>query len=261
VTGFSAKWLALRADADLRARNTALAARLATHFAGRTGLRILDLGAGSGNNLRATAPGLPKPQTWILADADTNLLQHAAASSPAGSTAELEPIDLSKGTMALISRTRPDLVTASAFLDLCGRAWIEGLAEALATAGSALYAVLSYDGREAWEPASPLDDAALSAFHADQRRDKGLGPALGPDAHAYLAACLTRRGFSVVEGRSDWDLIHPRDAALIDALAQGSAQAISGHLGTDTAAAWLAQRRNAAHVMVGHRDLLAIAPQ
>ncbi len=56
MSGFSADWLALRAGADARARDTGLAERLKSHFAGRSALRVLDLGTGTGANLRATAP-------------------------------------------------------------------------------------------------------------------------------------------------------------------------------------------------------------
>ncbi|MBK0399720.1 class I SAM-dependent methyltransferase [Limibaculum sp. M0105] len=261
MSGFSADWLDLRAPADLRARNTSLAQHLAAHFARHSHLRVLDLGAGSGNNMRATAPLLPAPQHWVLADADDVLLSRAARSLPGRVTAQCEITDLSVDATHLVRRVRPQLVTASAFFDLCGKDFIDRLADALTEARTVLYAVLSYDGREEWEPPSALDEAALAAFHADQRRDKGLGRALGPDAHGYLAQCLADRGFAVEEGRSDWDLAAPADAGLIEALAEGSAGAISDHLGPATAAAWLDAHRHARRVVIGHRDLLAFPPK
>jgi len=259
MSGFSADWLGLRAGADGRARNAALAARLAGHFAERTGgLRIVDLGAGSGNNMAATAPLLGPAQHWVLADADAGLLARARARVPWGATIELQLTDLACGVGALL-RPAPDLVTASAFFDLCGAAWIERFADALAVSGAALYTVLSYDGREVWEPAFAGDAAALSAFHADQRRDKGLGPAMGPDAHDHLARCLAARGYRVEEGPSDWVLETPRDAALIAALAEGSAAAVRPALGR-AAEDWWTVRKGAARVVIGHKDLLALPP-
>src|SRR5690606_5887396 len=170
-----ADWLALRAGADRRARDEGLAARLSAHFAVREGLRVLDLGAGTGAMLAATAPLLPPGQSWRLIDGDAALL--ARVSPPDGVAVERVVADLA-GDMAPLFRPAPDLVTCSAFLDLCGAAWLDRLAAHAAAAGAAVYAALSYDGRERWSPPHPLDAQVLAAFHADQRRDKGLGPAL-----------------------------------------------------------------------------------
>ncbi|MDT8344525.1 MAG: class I SAM-dependent methyltransferase, partial [Thermohalobaculum sp.] len=207
----------------------------------------------------ATAPLLGPGQHWVLADSDAGLLARARVAAPVGVSVELQIADLACGTRALLAPA-PDLVTASAFFDLCGAAWIERFADDLAAAGAALHAVLSYDGRELWLPAAPQDAAALAAFHADQRRDKGLGPALGPDAHAHLARCLAGHGYRVDDAPSDWVLTPPQDAALIAALAEGSAAAIAGALGAEAAGAWLAAHRQAARVVIGHRDLLALPP-
>ncbi len=121
---FSAGWLALRADADARARDAGLAARLSAHFAGREGLRVVDLGAGTGAMLRATAPLLGPGQRWRLVDADAGLL--ARIDAPAGTAAETVVADLA-GDIAPLFDPAPHLVTASAFFDICGAAWIERL--------------------------------------------------------------------------------------------------------------------------------------
>lgn len=256
MSGFSADWLALRAGADARARDPALLARLADH-PGDGPLRILDLGAGTGANLRALAPLIGAPQHWVLADGDAALLQRAAPAG--GATLERRVVDLASGLEALFDPP-PDLVTASALLDLCGAAWLNRLAGCAAACGAVLHAALSYDGREAWEPAHPLDSEVLAAFHADQRRDKGLGPALGPDAHGYLAERLRRRGYRVHAAPSDWRLALPADAALIRALADGTAAAVAHALGGARAGRWRAARAEARGVLIGHRDLLALPP-
>lgn len=256
MSGFSADWLALRAGADARARDPALVARLAAHLEGRA-LRILDLGAGTGASLRALAPVLGARQHWVLADGDPALLDRAGP--VAGATLERRVTDLATGLEALFEPA-PDLVTASALLDLCGAAWLEALAARAAAAGAVVYAALSYDGRAAWAPPHPLDGRVHEAFHADQRRDKGLGPALGPEAHDHLARRLGRLGYRVAEARSDWRLAPPADAALIRALAEGTADAVAARLGARSAADWCAARAEATHVLIGHRDLLAWPP-
>ncbi len=255
MSGFSAGWLALRAGADARARDRGLVARLSAHFAGRGEVRVLDLGAGTGANMRATVPLIAAGQHWILADNDLALLDRAEA--PVGVSVEWRTADLAGGLEALFDPA-PDLVTASAFLDLCGADWLDRLAGLVAASGAALYTVLSYDGREEWVPAHPLDAAVLAAFHADQRRDKGLGASLGPEAHRHLAAALAGQGLEVAEAASDWMLEQPRDGALIAALAEGSSAAVAKVLGTGPAAEWHAARIAARRVIIGHRDLLAL---
>ena len=258
MSGFSADWLALRAGADARARDPGLGARLGAYFAGRGAVRVLDLGAGSGANLRATAPMIAAPQHWLLADHDAALLARAGAAPDA--TIERREVDLA-GDLAGLFDPAPDLVTASALLDLCGADWTGRLAALAAACGAALYVVLSYDGREDWRPPHALDAEVLAAFQADQRRDKGLGPALGPEAHAHLGATLRGHGYRVFEAASDWDLAQPDDAALIAALADGSADAVEDAIGADRAGVWRAARLAARSVTIGHRDLLALPPE
>lgn len=254
MSGFDAGWLALRAPADARARNADLARQVAAHMQGGPAPAILDLGAGTGNNMAALVPLLPAGQRWRLVDSAPDLLARAAP--PPGVHASRVCADLARDLEGLFA-PRPDLVTASALFDLGGADWIDRLVGLLARQCCPLYAVLTYDGRARWVPAHPLDAAALDAFHANQRRDKGLGPALGPDAHAYLAARLAEAGYTVVEGASDWRLAAPCDAALIAALAEGVAAAIRSRLG-ERADAWLAARRRAEAAWIGHRDLLAL---
>lgn len=254
MSGFTADWLALRAKADRRARNAAVAARLAEAFAGQEGPAVVDIGAGTGANLAATAPLLPRPHHWRLVDHDADLL--AKARAPEGVTVEPVVADLVAGVAPLL-QPRPQLVTASAFFDLVGAAWLDAFVDAVAGAGAAVYAVLTYDGRQEWGGAHALDGAVLAAFNAHQRQDKGLGPALGPGAHRALADRLAAAGYAVSEGASDWRLEAPRDAALIAALAEGTGAALAPALGPG-ARDWAAARARAGAVMIGHRDLVAL---
>ena len=77
MSGFSSEWLALREAADHRARASRLTAQLTTDFASRDNVRILDLGCGTGSNLRALAPALGTAQDWVLVDDNKDLLNHA----------------------------------------------------------------------------------------------------------------------------------------------------------------------------------------
>ena len=255
MSGFSADWLALRAAADRRARDPGLARRLGEVFEGRARIRVLDIGAGTGANLRATAPLIGAAQHWVLVDNDPSLMGQVTA--PERITFDTCVTDLA-GNLEALFDPAPDLVTASAFFDLCGADWLDRFLALVAGSGAAFYTVLTYDGRETWTPAHPLDAEVLAAFHADQRRDKGLGPALGPDAPEALAAMLGAAGCEVQAAPSDWHLTQSGDAALIEALAAGSAAAVAPILGRDRAEDWADARRHAEAVLIGHQDLLAL---
>ncbi|MEM1315125.1 MAG: methyltransferase domain-containing protein [Pseudomonadota bacterium] len=249
---FSSDWLALRAPADAAARHPALVDRLAAWAAARepdAPLRIVDLGAGSGATHRALAHRLPDAE-WTLVDADDALLAEAARTTGARTLR----LDLTQDIETAV--TSADLVTASALFDLVSADWLARFAAALPPR-AAVYAALTYDGRETWSPAHAAEGAALTAFHAHMRRDKGFGPALGPDAPAALAAALADRALTTAP--SPWRLAEA-DRALIEQLADGATDAVrdTGALDPQTLEDWRETRRQAKAVAIGHADLLAL---
>lgn len=275
MSGFSPEWLALRENADRAACNESVRAACALHFSGREALRIVDLGCGDGSNFRLLQPHLSKRQSWLLIDHDPRLLDAArrrltkwadTAETSEGRlhlrrgdytlTLEFAQADLAEGAAPWLDGA--DLVTAKALFDLCSKDWITQFARELAARAVPLMASLTYDGRETWQPPHPADAAMLAAFHAHQQRDKGLGPAAGPQAADCLRHALAQAGYQVVHGASDW-LISRDEAQLIDALAQGSAQAVreTSLVAADVINAWASARVGAAAVQIGHEDLFA----
>jgi ubiquinone/menaquinone biosynthesis C-methylase UbiE len=77
MSGFSANWLALREPVDHRSVNVAVRDAMRTWIGARQHIDIIDLGCGSGSNLRGLAPYLPSSQHWRLVDWDQALLDHA----------------------------------------------------------------------------------------------------------------------------------------------------------------------------------------
>jgi hypothetical protein len=269
VETFSADWLALREAADHDARATTLLERAmeALHKAepgtSTSAVRVIDLGSGSGSNLRYLAPRLAFPQHWHLLDHDESLL--ATAGQQAFPTVEVTAhrVDLRTLPDGLLGPGGPTLVTGSALLDLVSPAWLEGLADRLRSMDAVALFVLSYDGRIVCDPADPLDAEVRDLVNRHQRTDKGFGPAAGPDATATLAGCLVKNGYTVHVASSDWDL-GGESAELQRQLVAGWAGAAS-HLAPQRAAAisaWQAQRFESiaggrSRVRVGHQDLLA----
>ncbi|GLK72442.1 class I SAM-dependent methyltransferase [Ancylobacter dichloromethanicus] len=281
MSGFDADWLALREPVDHASRNAELAARVRAHFAGRAALTVVDLGCGTGSNLRGLAPLLPPCQHWHLIDGDPALLKAAGrrlggwadSASPTETGIRLEKdgrrIEVRFECADLTARALDfadsgdagaELVTAAALFDLVSEAWLERLVAGLALRRVPLYAVLNYDGAARWQPADPLDAATVAAFNRHQRGDKGFGPALGPAAGEALAHLLAQQGYRSWSGDSPWEL-GAADSGLIAALTAGVARA-AGDIEPARHAAfadWARRRASAQAVTIGHQDIFAHA--
>jgi hypothetical protein len=281
MSGFSSDWLALREGADRRARNGELANAVSAWFALRPSINVVDLGCGTGSNLRATAPLLPNNQTWRLIDGDADLLSAARGALRSWADEKSESEDgsliLKKGhaaiTVAFEQRNlalpidglfagKPDLVTASAFFDLVSPQFIKAMACAAGEQRAAFYAALTYNGLQRWAPHRPADSQMAAAFNRHQFTDKGFGPAAGPEAAALLAEQLRLEGYCVLEGESPWRL-GAGDRTLIAELQRGHAIAVLELGAIDARAApdaktvetWVKTIRSEAQI--GHTDLFA----
>jgi hypothetical protein len=277
VTGFAAEWLRLREPADHRSRDTGLLKKLTRHFEDRQEIRVVDLGAGLGSNLRGTYASLPARQHWLLVDNDPLLLSSAIeglskwADSARPTTSGLEAakqgrslhIELRRLDLAADpggwSQPAPDLVTAAALFDLVSEEWIDRFVAALARSRACFYTVLTHDAATVWTPRHAADLAMKTAFEKHFGRDKGFGPSAGGRATGLLADRLTRAGYDVLRASSPWRL-NAQDSELISALVEGWAQAVreTGSVADSTINEWVAARKMAeGECTVGHEDLLA----
>jgi SAM-dependent methyltransferase len=253
---FDPDWLSLRERADRGARSVPLLRAAQDWLRRFEAPVIVDLGCGRGAARRAYGPRFLDAR-WRLVDNDPRLLELARADAPA---AEAHLLDLR--AVDELPLEGAGLVTCSALLDLMPRGWLASFADRLAEARIGLHAMLSYDGRMSWTPGpAPREAEMLAAFNAHQLRDKGIGPALGPEAAATLAELLRARGFAVRVERADWRL-GPDDGALQEALARGIAQAAEESRCVEVED-WLQARRAAigagiSSALVGHLDLLAL---
>lgn len=261
---FAGNWLTLREPVDHRSRAHGLT-NLANRYLHREAAApptIIDLGAGRGSNLRYLNAYLDGPAHWRLLDHDSALLATAAASEYERDTVTTGIFDLSAPLEPMLADA--DLVSASALLDLVSADWIETFCSACSAAGAAVLMALSIDGQILFSDAEPLDARIRAAVALDQRRDKGLGPALGSAAPTVLVNSLTARGYAVTTKASDWHLDHT-DAALAHALIDGWREAAQRQYPQSHAAiaGWAERRRTAVaegrtRLIVGHVDVLGL---
>jgi len=277
---FSADWLALREPFDRAAREASapLVQALRARGPAQGPWRVMDLGCGTGANLRWLAPRLGGEQQWLVLDHDAALLRRWARQpgfeaagggrlrwQGPGFAAEVvrRQTDLAQG-LAALPWSAAQLVTASALLDLVGEAWLTELADRATGARAALCLALSVDGRHAWGPTDVLDGTVNALFAAHQRRDKGLGPALGAQAVPSLVRLLRARGYRVRLARTDWRIASASDpsGAMQRALIDGLARAAAEQAPAQAAAlqAWRHRRlaqAAAGRLVVGHLDVFA----
>ena len=151
-------------------------------------------------------------------------------------------------------------MTASALLDLVSEDWAaKMIARCRETRAKTLFA-LSYDGRFRLSREDSFDATVRELVNEHQLRDKGFGPALGPDAAVQTERLLAAAGFAVNKASSDWQL-RPRDARVQRAVVLGWADAARQVSASPALERWLARRLDEIdsgdlEIEVGHIDLL-----
>lgn len=269
---FDGDWLSLREPADHAARDAGLAEEAAAwlrRHRPESSPQVVDVGCGSGSNVRYLAGVLPANVQWLLVDQDAALLARARHSLPGlhgDERVDFRQCRLSADTLAQRLPPAPALVTASALLDLVTTPWLAALADYVAGANAALLVVLTYAGDFGLSPADSDEAWVRDQINAHQQGDKGEGEALGPAAAEALATLLRDKGYQVRLATSPWQL-SPESQDLQSALLAGWHEAALEQAPADQARvqAW-ARRRQAlidqgdSSITVHHLDLLALPP-
>jgi hypothetical protein len=272
TTPVPAGWLALRepADEDARARATpALLEHLgAPPTASRGGgapLTVVDLGAGTGANLRHLAPLLRRagagPQRWTLLDHDADLLARTSSGPlPAGVEAATPRLGDLAELRPLLVDAPAGLVTCAALLDLLLPGQVEALAQAVVGARAPALFALTVTGGVELDPPHPADAALRRAFDDHQQR----GGRLGPRAAGAAVQALAEAGARVLAVPTPWHLGPDRPDLLGSWLEGRAGAAVEQDPGlATTAAGWLEERTGqvaagALRAVVHHVDLAAL---
>lgn len=253
---FSPDWLALREPYDTRARSEPLARAFLETLPESP--CILDLGSGRGANARYLESVSTREITWRLVDHDPELL--ARADGIDGKT--LRQIVNFAPNPDLIDTSGVNAISASALFDLVSEEWFSAFVEA--AGGLPLLFALTADGDHSWDPLDPADKVVMDEFEADTRRDKGFGPAMGPDGPARMVDLLSAAGYQVLQESSPWRL-DGKDSELLASIVDLIADVASQRGEAPTSAGWRERRRRliAAEDLcldVGHVDIVALPP-
>lgn len=239
--GFSAEWLTIREPADHQARSTLLTQMLIDWRCSKEQINIIELGAGTGSNLRYLCPRLGHHQHWTMFDNDQLLLEQLPVllqswatkenvtilvdnetlkleSNMFSATVRCEHKDLANG-LSTLPWEKADLITGSALLDLTSATWLAQLAQLCFDHHCASLFVLNYDGTIQWHEELPNDRQLNQLLNAHQVTDKGFGKALGPKAYQFIAEQLSK-AHDVTTQTSNWVLGHDQ-SVLQDALLKG----------------------------------------
>ena len=216
MSGFCARSGSTCASRRTIARATASSSSaLAKHFDGWRPITVVDLGCGTGSNLRATAPLLGPEQHWTLVDHDQALLDAAAERLAAwadGADRQDGKLALFKGAkrinvefrradLAARSRSRAgpnaNLVTASALFDLVSAEFIARFAAAVAAAQVGVLHRAHLRRRPALDARARGRRGACRGLPRPPAARQGLRPRRGSGCAGRLERGFRGRGYAV----------------------------------------------------------------
>ncbi|WP_428100158.1 class I SAM-dependent methyltransferase [Candidatus Rariloculus sp.] len=289
MSGFSPEWLAAREPVDERSRPARLAHLLRERLAAHETIAAVDLGAGTGANLRYLAPRLGGRQDWQLVDDDPRVLEAAGrfmrgwadgwgaelTEMPGGFVVRGKSLQCRARRLTMNLATdfaklllpESALVTCSALLDLVSESWLRGVAARCRDSGAIVMFALTYDGHMSFKPEDSEDAHVRSLVNRHQLTDKGFGPALGPSALDTAETIFAELGYRVRRERSDWRLGAGDRQLWAPLLEDWLKAAVAMEEDSRHALSLWQHRRRAAldarssELVVGHEDLLAYLPE
>jgi hypothetical protein len=279
-------WLSVREPADFAARSEVLTRAVVEALPADRPVCALDLGTGTGSNIRYLAERLPRSQRWLAVDQSADLLAELPGRISSWGAArgceartgdgrcilrgarldceiEARQKDLSALDDGEIFAGR-QIVTASALLDLMSEAWLRTTAARCRAENALALFAITYNGRFACTPMDAEDEEVRDLMNRHQKRDRGSGDrAAGPDAGACAERCFVDVGYRVRREPSDWTL-GPADVDVQRLLIAGWAEAAT-EIAPDHASAianWRVRRlahlsAGRSRIVVGHDDLAA----
>ncbi|MEN0004316.1 MAG: class I SAM-dependent methyltransferase [Bacteroidota bacterium] len=232
-TDFSVEWLTTRYPFDVAARNKDVEQAALMGLPAERPIRLIDLGAGTGNNCRYFIPKLPQDQEWLLLELNPHLI--AAAKSQLHAFAKEAGFKVTPtadglylaGRKKVTIRFREmsflnlkeqldlgsyDLVMAGAVIDLLTVNMLEMLVQQFIGHVVPFLATINFTGMQ-FEGATEQDQHYTKLYIQHMRRAQPFGRTLGAACIPFLKSWLLVRDIPFLSGASDW-VISPTDRAM-----------------------------------------------
>lgn len=224
---FDPKWLQERYRFDAAARNKELEWEAIHQFAFLEHLQIVDLGSGTGANVRYYLEQFPQNQTWYCVEEDGMLrevfwqnmleLAHADGYQPEQEGDSLKmtksghwvEIHFVQGNLMeldkLVDLLRTDLILANAVFDLFSADQFAELIHVISHHSLSMLFSLNYEGM-AFFPQEEKDDFFIRQYNAHMQRPQDFGHGMGPDASQVMKEALNKKLGHVKRGQSIWEI-------------------------------------------------------
>lgn len=239
-TDFTAEWLDTRYSFDSKARNQQVEAAFKNYFFGRKEIQLMDVGAGTGNNLRYWFRQLESPQKWTNVELNPELLalgfQQAAQllttegygvkqfenhisgmKRKNGRFHEVRLLALQESFLDFafeILPVKPDVVLANAVFDLLSPEMFVAFAEKLIEHRIPLLSTINIAGLE-WSTATFQDKYYSRCYLHHMNRPQAFGMALGAHVTDFAIDFCKKHQVNVEWGRSDWQIAETDTAMLL----------------------------------------------
>ena len=217
ISEFDSAWLDTRYPFDLEARNREVESFIRKSFPEGKNLRVLDLGAGNGANLRYFSSRWESLRHWTLLDHNPELMKVCKSWVNAQDDLDLE-LNCREGSLSsfdeVVSSADFDLVMANALFDLTTQDEFELVSATLKEYELPLLFTLNYSGMKFY-PEDSFDQEVEVSYAKHMRQSGGKVEFMGERAGPAMAEMLLQQGATVVKGESYWH-ISPGDRQMLN---------------------------------------------
>ena len=222
------QWLAHRFACDAEARHPEIEHKFLSFFEQhQTPLKLVDVGSGTGANVRYYFDRIPHQQEWILVEQDARLrddcrqsLAHFAEQRGYDWQPQNDTFQLTDGQKTatvtfvpghierieqLVDLSQTDVVTANAVFDLVPFEQFDALVGKLVQHDVCLLATLNYY-ETSFLPFSEHDHRFVGWYHMHMKRPQPMGIAMGADCSEEMLDLLAQHHMMIEQEGSQWHL-------------------------------------------------------
>ncbi len=199
-------WLQQRFLFDNRARDHALLQQALQLLHNKPAARVVDLGAGTGNNALFLAPRLPRGCELTVVEQHDYLLQACQQRFSNAHESNLTTRFVQQDLHQWLSETtRVDLICNSALLDLMTEQELSTLLHRLQALEAPMYSTLNYQGVR-FLPGDEADAGYIKLFERHMSRKLDRGQPLGARTLERLQSLCKQIGLTVKSAPSSWEI-------------------------------------------------------